>query len=78
MTFKLSQWGHLERLILGRGGHSGAQRKIPVVLHFLDYRHKACCESPLAKLALLALSSWLAIASCGALNYAKIFASLKM
>ena len=39
-----------------------AQRKIPVVLHFLHHRHKACIASgsPLAQLAQLALRRWLA------------------
>ena len=51
-----------------------AQRKIPVVLHFLHHRHKACIasgkqmvrwifaasRSPLAQLAQLALRRWLA------------------
>ena len=51
-----------------------AQRKIPVVFHFQHHRHKACIASdkhmvrwtfaasgsPLAQLAQLALSSWLA------------------
>ena len=56
-----------------------AQRKIPVVLHFLHRRHKAGGASPLG-VARAACFEQLAgvFASCGDLHYAKILASLKI
>ena len=55
------------------------QRKIPVVLRFLHHRHKAGGASPLG-VARAACFEQLAgvFASCGALHYAKILASLKI
>ena len=55
-----------------------AQRKIPVVLSFPYHRHKAGIASPLG-VARAACFEQLAgvFASCGALHYAKISASLK-
>ena len=56
-----------------------AQRKNPVVLDFLPHRHKAGGASPLG-VARAACFEQLAgvFASCGALHYAKILASLKI
>ena len=67
-----------------RFAHSGpsqrmAQRKIPVDLHFLQHRHKAGGASPLG-VACAACFEQLAcvFASCGAIHYANILASLKI
>ena len=69
-----------------------AQRKIPVVLHFLHHRHKACIasgkqtvrwifaasRSPLAQLAQLALRRWLAyLPALVPCTMQKIFSSRK-
>ena len=56
-----------------------AQRKISVVLHFSPHQHKAGGASPLG-VARAACFEQLAgvFASCGALHYAKILASLKI
>ena len=56
-----------------------AQRKIPVDLHFLQHRHKAGGASPLG-VACAACFEQLAcvFASCGAIHYANILASLKI
>lgn len=64
------KFGHLDIL---------SQRKIPVVLSFPYHRHKAGGASPLG-VARAACFEQLAgvFASCGALHYAKILASLKI
>ena len=72
-------WVKLVQLALSSWLAIAAQRKIPVVLSFPYNRHKAGGASPLG-VARAACFEQLAgvFASCGALHYAKILASLKI